>query len=156
MKRFLKKHIKTLAYVIFLLSILELVYVLVAGDSTNEVVDSLPGVFVLTLVSEALFIVGLIVMAYAVEHELGKNPLKWRKHLKKVIRQVPNSRIFWVGFWINAIGALATGIIWLGAVILSDLPLQTWGILWLPISDILLTISLRASIIELKNEKIIG
>lgn len=103
------------------------------------------------LLTEGLFVLGIFFMAASVEHELGLNPLKWRSHVRNVLRYVPQSRIFWTGFWVNAVGAVGSGVV-LGVAIVVGLPVTSWGLIWLPFLDLGLTIALRAVILELKKE----
>ena len=49
------------------------------------------------------------------------------------------------------IGALATGVFVLIGIILV-LPKQSWGVIWLPIADIAVTLLLRATVLEIRNE----
>lgn len=155
LKSFIKRNIKSIVVVLLILSVVEFIYVLTLGDAAKQIVDSLPYLVGITLVSEIMFLSGIVIMAYSVEEAIGWNPLHWRKKLKTILKVVPNEKKFWVGFWINAAGAFITGAVWVFAV-MTGLPFEAWGLIWLPLTDIGLTISLRYSILELKKEKIIG
>jgi hypothetical protein len=121
------------------------------NELKETVSEALPWVLTGVLITESLFVIGIIIMAIAVEYELGLNPLKWRSHIKSVLHHVPENRLFWIGFWINAIGALGSGIV-VAAGILISLPATSWGLIWLPFLDLSLTVALRITILELKKE----
>ncbi len=112
----------------------------------QEVTSNLPWVAAGTILTETMFIVGLGIMAWEAEEELGRNPLLWRKRIHKVINHLVTTKAFWVGFWVNAAGALGTAII-VGLSVILTFPVQSWGLLWVPALDLAATITIRASAI---------
>lgn len=90
-------------------------------------------------------------MAGSVGFELGKNPLVWKKHFHQITKELPDNKTFWIGFWINAAGALGTGVL-LSIGIIQVLPAQSWGLLWIAFVDIALTLTVRGAILELRRE----
>jgi hypothetical protein len=140
-------HKKKVFIALCLLSVLELIFVSVTG-SLKQIIDAMPLAIALSVVSELLFSAGIVMMAIASEQSIGLNPLKWRSHLNKLIQDIKRSRLFIFGFWMNFVGALATGVIWL-VVILLRLPPSGWFLLWLPIMDIALTLAVRKAFIDL-------
>lgn len=153
MRKVLRKsieHHKKIMWFLVALSVIMLFF-----SPLNELKDivsqNLPWVLTGLIITEGLFVLGLIFMAYSVEHELGLNPFKWRSHFKKVAKHIPESRVFWLGFWLNAIGAFGSGVV-VGLGILISLPVTSWGLIWLPFLDLSLTIALRATILELRRE----
>ena len=146
-----QKHKKKLIILLGFFTVVELFLVPFNASSTE--LAKLPIFATLLLFSESLFIIGLLLIALSVEHDLGPNPLKWRRHFKTLIKHIPNDKKFWIGFWINLVGALSTGLIVLFGIIFV-LPIESWGIIWLPITDIAITILLRATILELRRESL--
>ncbi len=147
-----KEHRKKLLLTLVVLSLLEVLFV--ASTSTlKEIIDSLPVAIMLSVVSEMIFTVGIALMAISAEQGLGLNPLRWRSRTESLIKEVRNSKLFLVGFWLNFIGALGTGLIWI-VVIFVALPPSAWLLAWIPIFDILLTLTLRKVFIDLVSFKI--
>ncbi len=150
MRNFYKKHVKRILLVIALLALVQSVLTLTIAGIPQSAKDKLPWLVVGTAVTEVLFISGLVMMAVSAEHALGKNFLRWRRHLKEIAGKVNRSKLFWTGFWVNAAGALGTGLLWLWAIFTS-LPLSAWGTVLLPVSDIFLTIVLRLAIMDARK-----
>ncbi|MCA9349265.1 hypothetical protein KC878_03975 [Candidatus Saccharibacteria bacterium] len=152
LKAFYRRHSKKILAVLLLATIAEIALSFAFDKTPEKLVESLPWLLGLAGLTEALFILGLVIMAYSVGHDLGWNPIKWHGHLKSIVHKVSLDKLFWVGFWVNTTGALGTGIVWLIAI-LYGLPISSWGSLWLPLADIALTVSLRSAVFELKREK---
>ncbi len=121
------------------------------SETTDKISAVAPWVIVGVGVTEALFITGLLIMAARVGFELGPNPLNWKRHFKQVAHHLPEDKLVWLGFWINALGALGTGLVLAWGVVRA-LPPQSWGIIWVPFLDLLLTVFIRATILELRRE----
>lgn len=152
LKQFYKKHATKIIVVLLILTILEITLSFSFDKTPDELISNLPWLVAATIATEALFILGLAIMAYSVGHDIGWNPFKWRSHLKTVVHKVSLDAMFWFGFWVNAAGAFGTGAVWLSAILLG-MPISSWGTAWLPLADIFLTISLRSTVLELKREK---
>jgi hypothetical protein len=120
-------------------------------QTISRLAEFAPGVLLAVGVTEALFVLGLVIMAGTVGFELGPNPLKWKQHFVRVVRHLPADKWFWAGFWVNAAGALGTGIVLAWAVV-KALPPQSWGLIWVPFLDLGITVFIRATILELKRE----
>lgn len=112
-------------------------------DNAKQV---LPWVSTAIILSEALFITGLIIMALAAGMSV-RHPWRLRRELKAIFRTTANSRLFWVGFWINVIGAVgSTGSVCVA--LLKVLPVQSWAIILIPLADLLATALLRLWVIS--------
>lgn len=112
-------------------------------DNAKQV---LPWVGTAIILSEALFITGLIIMAIAAGMSV-RNPWRLRRELKAIFRSAANSRLFWVGFWINVVGAVgSTGSVCVA--LFKVLPVQSWAIILIPLADLLATALLRLWVIR--------
>ncbi len=98
---------------------------------------------------ELCFLGGLLVMAYAVGHDLGSNVLKWKKQLRAVIKKVVKDRTFWFGFWLNFVGAIGTTSVLIIASVFY-LPIYAKWVVVFGIIDLMITLSLRKEILSLK------
>lgn len=98
------------------------------------------------IVSEVLFIIGLVLMAAAAGVKLGRNPLAWRSRLDTILGALSRTPLFWAGLVVNTIGAIGTGLVVLAAV-LAGLPVSAWGLLVLPLADLGLTAAVRAAVV---------
>ncbi len=98
------------------------------------------------LLSEVLFAIGLLVMAWSVGVKLGRNPFQWRTRLDVVLAQLQRSPTFWVGLAVNTVGAIGTALV-LVAAVLAGLPVSAWGLLVLPAADLGLTVAVRAAVV---------
>lgn len=107
----------------------------------RDMSQTLPWVGFGVIVSEILFIGGLIIMATSIGLKV-RNPLKLRGRLKHILRNSIITRSFWVGFWINAVGAVLSSLL-LAAGIFAALPMTSWGLLYVPIADLAATIVIR-------------
>lgn len=116
------------------------------GPTIDRLKEVGPWVAIGLLASEALFILGLAVMAATVGVKLGANPLKWRSHFEAILAKLNRTPLFWVGLALNTIGALGTGVVLLIAT-LTGLPPSAWGLLVLPLADLSLTAAVRAAVV---------
>lgn len=98
------------------------------------------------VVSEALFVLGLAVMAWSVGVRMGLNPLHWRDRWATVLARLDRSPLFWLGLVVNTIGAVGTAAV-LGVAVLTGLPRSAWGLLVLPVADLSLTVAVRAAVV---------
>lgn len=119
------------------------------GETKNQLESSaiwlLAGVFL----TETLFISGIAIMAAAIGLKI-RNPLKLRRELKNVLLAGFRSKLFWVGFWINAAGAIGTTAL-IGVGILTVLPAKSWGLIVLVITDLSSTVVLRHYVLQKRN-----
>lgn len=92
-------------------------------------------------ISEAAFAGGLVIMAASIGMNI-RNPFKLRKNLKSILQSSTKTRLFWIGFWTNAVGAIGTGFLILFGIVLV-LPVSSWGLAVLAIFDLMVTIALR-------------
>ena len=139
--------------VLIILALISLASILLTpfSEVKQGIIDNLPWVGVGTVITEALFILGLGVMALEAEHELGHNPLLWRRKLHHVVNHMVRTRIFWLGFWINAAGAAGTAVL-ITIGIIKILPPQGWLLLWLPVADLALTVAIRSAAVMAVKE----
>lgn len=98
------------------------------------------------VVSEALFILGLAVMAWSVGVRMGLNPLRWRDRWATVLARLDRSPMFWLGLIVNTVGAVGTAVV-LGGAVLTGLPRSAWGLLVLPVADLSLTVAVRTAVV---------
>lgn len=141
----------TLAVILVVLSVLivlvqpyERIHTLLEANQAWLLIISL-------LFSEALFIAGIIVMASVVGHDLGKNPLKWRHHVSKLAKKAISHTIFWLGFWLNAIGAVSTTLL-LSVATIRYLPKEAAPLLGIALFDLFTTFALRREIISITKD----
>lgn len=113
-------------------------------DTVDRILEHLWWAGTGLLVSEAVFVGGLAVMLAALGMRLSPNPMRWRRQWRAAARKATSTPTFWVGFWINAVGALATGVIGTAAVVVT-LPVTAWGLAALPLLDVALTLSVRGA-----------
>ena len=57
------------------------------------------------------------------------------------------SPAFWTGFVVNTIGGVGTGVV-LAVGIVLGLPPQSWGLLVLPVLDLVLTAAVRGAVLS--------
>jgi hypothetical protein len=111
----------------------------------DHAMQVLPWVGTAIILSEALFMTGLIIMALAAGISV-RYPWRLRRELKVIFRATANSRLFWTGFWINVVGALgSTGSVCVA--LFKVLPVQSWAIILIPLADLLATALLRLWVI---------
>ncbi len=149
--RSLKRHHKYFIWGVVGLSILPIVLSPLSGLQ-SRLANTLPWVGVGTLASELIFVIGLAIIASDIGIKLGRNPLKWRAHLVSAVRKSSHERVFWIGFIINTIGAIATAVI-VAAGIFFTLPFSSWGLLIVPLIDFGITLSIRAAALQWIREK---
>lgn len=130
-----------------ILGSLALTFLSPLGLLKERIVDNLPWVATGALISESLFTIGLAIIAADVGVKLGRNPLQWRQKLLPMLRQATKGKLFWVGFWVNTVGALGSGLI-VGTGIVLTFPPQSWGLVIIPFLDLSLTIAIRTAAIE--------
>ncbi|MEM7323854.1 MAG: hypothetical protein AAF531_12275 [Actinomycetota bacterium] len=116
------------------------------GPTIDRVKEVGPWVAAGLLASEALFVLGLALMAATVGVKLGPNPLRWRSQFDTILAKLDRTPMFWVGLILNTVGALGTGVVILIAV-LTGLPPTAWGLLVLPLADLSLTAAVRAAVV---------
>ena len=138
-------------YLLVILSIINLVFSPISLLS-QRIIDVAPTLAYFLAVTEGMFILGIFVMGSIVGYDLGWNPLNWRKHLYGLAAEVNKSKVFWIGFWINSVGAIGTGLV-LAYGVVRALPVSSWGLLWLAVADISVTIGLRATLLGIHREK---
>ena len=107
----------------------------------DGIVQILPWVGAGVIVSEVLFIGGLLVIASSIGLKI-KNPLKLRKEFIEILSACTGTKVFWLGFWMNAVGAVGTGVLLIAGIVIA-LPASSWGIAIMPLVDLLATIALR-------------
>lgn len=101
----------------------------------------LPWLGIGLVVTETMFIAGLTLMGAALGLEV-RNPLRLRKSIKKILGAAVQTRAFWVGFWVNAVGACATALL-LGTAVVLVLPATSWGLVYFAALDLAATIAIR-------------
>lgn len=107
----------------------------------DSVLHALPWLGTGVIVTEAMFIGGLCIMAASMGIQI-RNPFALRKELKNILREGAATQAFWTGFWVNALGACGSSVL-LGAGICITLPITSWGLLWIPAADLAVTASIR-------------
>jgi hypothetical protein len=112
----------------------------------DKILMVLPWVGPGLIATEVLFIIGLGIMATSIGLRI-RNPLKLRKELGNILREATDVRTFWVGFWINAIGAAGSCLLVCIALFVA-LPITSWGLAYIPLADLVATLALRAWIIR--------
>ncbi len=147
------RHHKKITIAVVIISLASLVFS-PAGLIKDKIIDTIPALALSMLITEGLFIAGIVIMALVAGFDLGPNPFKWRDHLQTLGQQINKSKMFWVGFWVNTIGALGSGLV-LGYGIVKALPTSSWGLLWIPVLDIILTFSVRAAVLDLHRAAIL-
>lgn len=151
------RRIKRWAIAIIVLT--SVVWTAVRWDSLAEVKEKVGQVAIfggLMLINEVFFTSGLIMIAGSLGRHIfagaGANPINWvralwgiRAKTTELLHSIADSRMFRVGFTLNWIGAVGTGLIpTVGIVVL--LPYTAWGIAVLPLIDVVASIGIRAPI----------
>jgi hypothetical protein len=148
--RLAKKHLKMLGVLIVITSLMSIA--LSPIDRVGaKIIANAPEILWAFFISETLFLLGILIMASRIGYELVINPYHWRKHYRTILKNIPEDTPFWVGFWINTVGALGTGVAILFGVVLT-LPAHSWGISWVGFADLGITITVRSAVIELRRE----
>jgi ornithine decarboxylase len=112
-----------------------------------EVVD-FAGVGSLLVLSEAAFVLGLVLIAAARGRTLGRvlrSLTTLRSESRAILQSVGSQRVSRVGLYVNWIGAAGRAIVLIGAVIIL-LPPAAWGLAALPAVDLARTFALRLPI----------
>jgi len=107
----------------------------------ERIVATLPWVGIGVIVTEVLFVSGLLIMALSLGIRI-RNPLKLRREIKSVLSASTASKTFWAGFWVNAVGAVGTGLLACAGII-SVFPVTSWGLMYLPLIDLVATVAIR-------------
>ncbi len=107
----------------------------------DRAIQVLPWVGTTLILTEALFIIGLIIMALAAGMSV-RNPWRLRREITTILQQTVTSRMFWVGFWINLVGAIGSTVV-LAIALFKVLPIQSWAIILILVADLFATILLR-------------
>ncbi len=111
------------------------------GSLKEDIIRVLPWFGVGVIVTEMLFIGGLAIMATSMGLKV-QNPLRLRGELKSLLAATTSTKMFWLGFWVNAIGAIGSSVV-LGVGILMALPPSSWGLMTLVGADIAATVVIR-------------
>jgi hypothetical protein len=143
----------TRALLLIAVAVLSIGWTIYDWGNLNFLKDRLIGVEYVAiglLLTEALFIVGALVMLAAVGEKIPSfHPRRWvgnvnflKKEIKAISSRAISSRLFGFGFWLNFIGAVGTSVIlMLGVVRLF--PIQAWGLLLILVIDLLATFGWR-------------
>jgi len=96
---------------------------------------------------EAAWIGGAAMMVGAAGRRVMRNPLRIREQLKDVAQDANDSKTFKAGFWINT-GAAVSQFAIPTALVVSQLPPESWGILAPAVVDLGATVVLRHVIMD--------
>ncbi len=118
------------------------------GDVIDTARVAAPWVVVGLLVSEGLFIAGLGTMIVATGSRLPSNPFRWRAQLLDALKGALHTKVFWLGFWVNLVGAVGTAVIGAAAVFIV-LPPLGYGLLIVPALDLFATVVIRSAVVSL-------
>lgn len=140
--------------VIIALVVMSLIVALLSPK--DQVIDALSNqwsyLLIILVATEGLFLAGLAIMIVVLGYDLGPNVFLWRKHLNSALHEIPQQNSFWIGFWVNAVGAVGTGLVVLFTVI-TILPVQAWGLSLIAVLDISITLSLRYEILRMAKDE---
>lgn len=139
--------------------IASLMWTVANWSALTEIKDELDEAIIFVILfafSEVCFIVGALLVAVGtgktIFADTGKNPLnrlrailRVRSTYRKFVADAPRSGAVRFGFHLNWFGALATGV-FAAVGIIVVLPMTSWGLLVLPLLDIVATIGWRAPI----------
>jgi hypothetical protein len=114
------------------------------GELKRRLIDVTPWAGAGFIVSETMFIGGIMIMAWAVGLDWG-NPLKLRKTLAEIYNKANGSRPFWLGFWINSLGSVGSSAI-LSIGLILYLPPESYGLLGVAVLDLAATVVVRKAI----------
>lgn len=146
-------------YLIWGIVLASVAWTIIRWDSLSEVKGKVGQVAVfgvLMLINEVIFISGLLLITASLGRHVfagtGWNPVRWVKALlgvrvkaTELLHSIADSRMFRVGFMLNWIGAVGTGLIPTVGIFVV-LPYTTWGIAVLPMLDVVASIGIRAPI----------
>lgn len=119
------------------------------GDLKRRLFDAAPWVGVGVVASHVLFIGGMATMACAVGLGWGSS-LKTRKVLTEISSRASGSRLFWIGFWANSLGAVGSAATISVGVVLY-LPPESYGLLGLALADLGVTLVIRKAMLRAVN-----
>ena len=149
-RRTIAKHHRKLIWVLLVISAVFLI-LSPYEELRLRIEENIPWIIGGLLISESIFVIGIFIMATRIGYELGLNPIKWRAHLHTVAHHIPEDKPFWVGFWVNTIGAVGSGVIFAYGII-RTFPVESWGVAWIAFLDLSITFTVRAAVLELRNE----
>jgi len=96
---------------------------------------------------EAAWIGGAAMMVGAAGRRVARNPLRIRSQLTDIAKDANESATFKAGFWINT-GAAVSQFVIPTALVVSQLPPESWGILAPAVVDLGATVVLRHVIMD--------
>ncbi|MFE4670704.1 hypothetical protein ACFRI7_17030 [Streptomyces sp. NPDC056716] len=114
------------------------------GELKGRLFDVAPWAGVGVMVSEGMFISGIMMMSWAVGLGWG-NPLRLRKALAEICERANGSRLFWCGFWVNSFGAVGSAVV-ISIGLIFYLPPESYGLLGIAFADLAATIVIRRAI----------
>jgi hypothetical protein len=139
------------------LVLVSVIWTIVASSGLDKVAHRLRDVVFVAIalvVSEAFFIGGALLVAGSLGHHVlssrggteSATRLTAMRNVRATYRElahhVGSSRAFSLGFLLNWVGAAGTGIV-LAVGIILVLPVSSWGLLILPLLDLVATFSWR-------------
>lgn len=148
------KNLKTILIVIAVAWSVVMLVFSPLGEVLDSLKDNAPILGVSLIASEVLFIIGLVLMALSLGIKV-RNPFKLRRHLKEFISSISASKLFWVGFFVNLVGAVMTAIIGLAGVMLV-LPVASWPIALIFLVDLWATLEVRKAVFGTLKTKSTG
>jgi hypothetical protein len=115
----------------------------------ESIIDILPWVGIGVVMTETLFIIGLCLMATAIGLKVQKprDLLRLRSELKEILRSATTTKSFWVGFWMNAVGAVGSGVVFTAGIV-AALPVSSWGLAIVSTLDIFVTVAIRQHVLQ--------
>ncbi|MGB3023839.1 MAG: hypothetical protein WBB39_03475 [Candidatus Saccharimonadales bacterium] len=159
--RWLKHHSTVLLTILVIVSIgLTVINWQLSGDLRSRMVEIVwvaPALFV----TEALFVVGAIMMAVSAGENLAeyRHPRHWHRGVMTIRRQTRQfaeklviSTLFTVGFWCNFAGAVGTSLILIIGLALIA-PLTSLGVTLIIVIDLIATFGWRIPL-EIARRKI--
>lgn len=109
----------------------------------EKLVHALPWVGTGVILTEAMFIGGLCIMATSIGMKVHvRTVFSLRAELKEILSASTATPTFWVGFWMNAIGAVGSGLVTAAGIFMA-LPVTSWGLACIPFADLVVTIVIR-------------
>lgn len=116
-------------------------------DSIEDDVPTAVAAGVGMVAMEAVWIGGAAMMVGAAGRRVARNPLRIRSQLKDIAEDASKSKTFKAGFWINT-GAAVSQFAIPTALVVSQLPPESWGILAPAVVDLGATVVLRHLILD--------
>jgi hypothetical protein len=117
------------------------------SETIDKVEDEAPWVAVGMGVAEIAWIGGAAMMLGATGSEIGLNPLKIKSRIKDIARKANDSTLFKAGFVVNTTGAVAEFVL-PTATIVSQLPVESWGVSGIFALDLAATVAVRRTILH--------